>query len=114
MYEIFDKLLKLNNVTAYKVSKETGIPYSALSEWKMGRSEPKRDKLEKIADYFGVSVDFLIGRDTEMELGIRFSSDEEAKVYIEIMSCLEKMNLKGMDEAKGYLQYLTTIKDNLK
>jgi transcriptional regulator with XRE-family HTH domain len=67
MYEIFDNLLKINNVTAYRVAKDTGITYSILSEWKAGRSTPKADKLQKIADYFNVTVEYLIGKDTELE-----------------------------------------------
>lgn len=60
MYEIFVKLLKQRGVTAYKVSKATGIASSTFSDWKNGRSTPKQDKLQKIADYFGVSVDYLV------------------------------------------------------
>ncbi|AZK44803.1 helix-turn-helix domain-containing protein [Paenibacillus lentus] len=60
MYETFAKLLKERNVTAYKVAKETGIAQSTLSDWKNGRSTPKLDKLQKIADYFSVSLEFLL------------------------------------------------------
>ena len=114
MYEIFEKLLKLHNITAYKVSKDTGIPYSALSDWKKGRSTPKQDKLEKIADYFSVSVDYLLGRDKEMEIGLSFKSDEEAEAYLDIMSSLEKLNMKGMEETRRYLKYLTTLENYIK
>ena len=31
-----------------------------LSDWKNGKSTPKQDKLMKIADYFGVSLDYLM------------------------------------------------------
>ncbi|MCU7201573.1 helix-turn-helix domain-containing protein [Turicibacter sanguinis] len=61
MYEIFDNLLKEKNITAYRVAKETGIATATLSDWKNGRSTPKQDKLQKIADYFEVSLDYLIG-----------------------------------------------------
>lgn len=60
MYEIFERLLKQTGVTAYRVSKETGIGASTFSDWKKGRSTPKQEKLQKIADYFGVTVDFLM------------------------------------------------------
>lgn len=59
MYEIFSKLLQDFGVTAYKVSKETGISQTTFSNWKSGRSVPKTDALQKIADYFGVSLDYL-------------------------------------------------------
>ncbi len=42
MYEIFEKLLKKHGVTAYKVSKETGVTQSTLSDWKRGRSTQKQ------------------------------------------------------------------------
>lgn len=61
MYEIFEKLLRERGVSAYKVAKATGISTGSLSDWKKGRSSPKADKLQKIADYFGVSVDYLLG-----------------------------------------------------
>lgn len=68
MYEIFEKLLKKNGVTAYKVSKETGVTQSTLSDWKRGRSTPKTDNMKKIADYFGVSIDYLMtGKDSTPE-----------------------------------------------
>lgn len=65
MYEIFSKLLQLKGVTPYKVSKETGVSQSTLSDWKRGISTPKQDKLQKIADYFGVSLEYLMtGKET--------------------------------------------------
>jgi len=59
MYEIFEKLLQKHNVTAYKVSKETGVSTATLSDWKLGRSTPKADKIRKIADYFGVTEEYM-------------------------------------------------------
>lgn len=61
MYEKFVELLQKHNTTAYKVAKNTGIAYSTFSDWKSGRSSPKNEKLQKIANYFGVSVSYLIG-----------------------------------------------------
>ena len=60
MYEIFEQLLFKYGVTAYKVAKETGITTATLSNWKQGKYTPKQDKLQKIADYFGVSLEYLM------------------------------------------------------
>ena len=65
MYEIFEQLLQMYNVTPYKVSKETGVTQSTLSDWKRGRSTPKSDNMKKIADYFGVTVDYLMTGEKE-------------------------------------------------
>lgn len=63
MYEIFEHLLQIRGVSTYRVAKETGIPQQTFSKWKNGISTPKADKLQKIADYFGVSVEYLMGND---------------------------------------------------
>ena len=68
MYENFSKLLKKHGVTAYKVSKETGVSQSTLSDWKRGISTPKPDKLQKIADFFGVPLTYFLVED-DWDLG---------------------------------------------
>ena len=60
MYEIFFFFLKAKGCTAYQVSKATGIAQSTLSDWKNGKSIPKADKIQKIADFFGVSAEYLM------------------------------------------------------
>ena len=68
MYEIFERLMKAHGYTAYKVSLETGIAQSTLSDWKKGKSTPKTDKLQKIADLFEVSLEYLTtGEEKENE-----------------------------------------------
>ena len=63
-YQIFDRLLKDRGTTVYRIAKETGIPASTFTDWKNGRSVPKTDKMLKIANFFGVSLDTLLGADT--------------------------------------------------
>ena len=70
MYEVFKKLLEGKNITAYRLSVDTGIPQATLSDWKRGRSIPKIDKLKKIADYLGVTVDYLSGKEQSDDLAI--------------------------------------------
>ncbi len=60
MYEIYCKLRDKNGKKDADVAKATGITKSTFSDWKSGRSTPKNDKLQKIADYFGVTVDYLM------------------------------------------------------
>ena len=68
MYEIFEQLLQKYGVSAYKVAKETGVTQSTLSDWKRGRSTPKSENMKKLADYFGVSIDYLMtGKEDSVE-----------------------------------------------
>lgn len=85
MYSVFEELLNAKGVTAYKVSKATGISTATLSEWKNGKYTPKEDKLAKIAEYFGVSTEYLkTGKDT------RFS-DENAHL-VALIRADERLN----------------------
>jgi len=86
MYEIFEKLLKKHRVTAYKVSRATGITTATLSNWKNGKSKPKQEKMQKIADYFGVTLDYLYGRDEQKEtdaIVAHFGGDEYTEDELE-------------------------------
>ena len=60
MYEKYVALRDAKGVTDYAVAKATGILQSTFSDWKSGRSKPKVEKLLKIADFFGVTIEELI------------------------------------------------------
>lgn len=69
MYKKFEQLLKDKKITAYRVSKDTGIPNSTFSDWKVGRSVPKLEKIQKIADYFKVPITyFLEGKNVDEQI----------------------------------------------
>ena len=50
MYERYVELLNEKGVKNIDVSRATGIPASTFSDWKKGKSSPKREKLEKRRD----------------------------------------------------------------
>lgn len=61
MYERYVELLKEKGVKNIDVSRATGIPASTFSDWKKGKSSPKREKLDKLAEFFGVTADWIAG-----------------------------------------------------
>lgn len=62
-YDKFSELCKQHGVSPSSVAKAIGLTTANPTYWKRG-SIPKGDTLQKLADYFGVSVDFLLGKDT--------------------------------------------------
>jgi repressor LexA len=60
MGNAIESLCKDRNISLHKLSTDTGIPYSCLWDYKIGRSKPKTDKLLLIAKYFGVPLEKLI------------------------------------------------------
>lgn len=78
MYERFEQLLKEHGISTYRVAKDTKITTSLFSQWKSGKNQPKTSTLQKIADYFGVSLDWLLGN-----TDIKYIPDENNTVVIE-------------------------------
>lgn len=64
MYKKFAELLFQRGLTAYRVSKDTGIPANTFTDWKNGRSNPKFDKLLILAKYFDVPVEYFAKEET--------------------------------------------------
>lgn len=60
-YENYAHLRDLKNMKDFHVSKATGIATSTFTDWKKGRSVPKADKMQKIANALGVSYAYLMG-----------------------------------------------------
>ena len=61
MYDIFMQLMEEKGVTAYRVAKDTGITQATLSRWKTGKVSPSIETLQVLAEYFGVTIDYLMG-----------------------------------------------------
>ena len=59
MYSVYADLRDKKGLRDMDVSKALGFHPSVISDWKRGKATPKYDKLKMIADYFGVSVEYL-------------------------------------------------------
>lgn len=94
MYEIFEQLLQKHGLSAYKLSQLTGVSQSTLSDWKRGRSTPKQDKLQKIADYFGVSLEYLTtGKEFEQkEFNPQLTQKDEKDISKKVDEILSQLH----------------------
>lgn len=61
-------LASQKGITIAKMIKDLGLGQGTFSTWKKRGTIPNGDVLREIADYFGVSVDYLLGEDTETTL----------------------------------------------
>lgn len=56
---LFD-LLDERGVTPKQITDQLGMSNSSFSDWKKGKGSPGVDALSKLAEYFNVSLDWLI------------------------------------------------------
>lgn len=99
-----EALRKLSNLTRKQLAEMLGINHETLKGYEYGKSEPNFKMLEKIAQHFGVSTDFLLGReeiaeDEEMIIGLTAGlSPEEKKKVIELVKTAVK--IYGTEDTK--------------
>lgn len=68
LYEVIHSLCTEKGISGYRMCKDTGVQPSILTDLKMGRrTTVKAETALKIANYFGVSVDYLLGKADEKE-----------------------------------------------
>ena len=58
------ELRKKKNISQREFAKIIGAAPNTVCNWENGNREPDNDTLKRIADYFNVTVDYLLGRDT--------------------------------------------------
>lgn len=70
------EIMKERGITAKKLADAVGVSQGNVSDWKSGRSAPTAAVMVKIADYLGVTSDYLLGRENSAEMlpqrGLRF------------------------------------------
>lgn len=82
-YSKFEKLCQSKGVTFARVREELGISQSTMASWKSRGLTPKYETAKKLSDYFGVSVDYLLGNE-EKEKSTGESVDGLTDVYFRL------------------------------
>ena len=77
-------LRKQRNLLQKDVSKYLNISVSTYCNWENGKFEPDQESLSKLADFFGVSADYLLGRDEKSPLAKQGGRGVKIPVYGEI------------------------------
>lgn len=69
-------LRKLRELNQKELSSLSGVSYASYCKWEQGKAQPSIEDLSKLADYFQVSVDYLIGRADDFgNITVRLSED---------------------------------------
>ncbi|MFL4425712.1 helix-turn-helix transcriptional regulator [Streptococcus uberis] len=78
----FQFLVKESNKSLTEISQETGISYSTLGNYNQGTRTPKKENAKILADYFGVSIPYLLGLDDNRQI-LDFAEESLTKGIIE-------------------------------
>ena len=90
-YERFVMLCDKKGVKPGRVASECNINRSNVTSWKNNGYTPRGDVLQRIANYFDVSVDFLLGEEQKEKPLV--NGDEELTEYLEILKTRPEMRM---------------------
>lgn len=95
MYEIYQKLRDERGLKDSDVAREASVSKSTFSDWKVGRSKPGIKKLQKIADFFGVTVDYLMTGKEDEQKG-KDNTDDLKQKFEELKELLESGKMQPL------------------
>lgn len=85
-FDVYKSLCDQKKKSMSAVAVELGINKSNVTAWKNNGSTPQGDTLKAIADYFGVSTDFLLEHNVPETKKAPVPEDEGLQEYLELMS----------------------------
>ena len=95
--------MQKNDLTAYRLGKDTGIPQTTIRDWRSGRNVPKAASLEKICKAYNLPSDFFYDDD----------SDEDTDIYWNKIPILGSVPCgeptEAIEEIIGYIEVLPNM-----
>ena len=99
-------LRKERGLTLQQLAKHFGMSHSTLSKYETGSRKPDMEMLKKLSDFFGVSVDYLIG-----ESPVR---DKEETVILNKSINMPELPPEAYQELEDFIEYLRKKYNNKK
>lgn len=99
--ETLSEIRRGRKLTMKDVAEGIGMKPDTYRNYESGRLEPNLSTLTKIADFYGVSTDYLLGRDTS------------EKPAIDLLAAQFDMSALEQEIIKGYLDLPENMRDNL-
>ena len=91
VFERIEELRKAKNVSQGKLEKELGFSNGSISKWR--NSTPTYERLQKVAEYFGVSVEYLMtGESPAEKKEVSLTPRDERDIKKDLDSIMEKLS----------------------
>ena len=106
-FDIFYDLCKKKGVSCKKAAEDIGLSNSITTKWKKTGATPGGDTLQRIASYFGVSTDYLLGKKSKIapaETGKRSVSDDD--IMFALWGDADDMSQDDLDDVKRYAAFV--------
>ena len=102
---VFYNLRKENNLSQLEIANLTGFAKNTVCAWEKGRAQPNFETLMKLADYFNVSIDYLLGRENDYGV-IEIKNNSLSENENQLVNLFRKLNERDQNKVLGYIQAL--------
>ena len=104
VFLVFSSLIDCEEIKIKDLAPKLCLSASTLSNYAQGIREPDYDTLRRIADYFGVSIDYLLGHKTPAE-------DDERQLLARYRSFTPSQKRLLLDQAELITRYKVKVND---
>ena len=122
---IFKRLRTSSGLTQAEIAEKLGISRSTIGMYETGAREPDFETLEKIADFFNVDIDFLLGRSDKTTIlpetvGYYYLNDETRAIAQEVYENPELRSLFHVardippERLKAHIEFMKSLKEQEK
>lgn len=107
LYNRIEALCKAHKINITTMCKESGVSRASLSDLKMGRKKGlNAETLSKIADYFDVSVDYLLGNDQKQKAPAKSESISKEDAMVALFGGRGEVSQAMWEEAENYIDFI--------
>lgn len=107
-------LRKERKLTQKELSDLLGLSINSYSQYELGNTEPKYDNLIKLADFFCVSIDYLVGNSTITENPNTIKKISSEELTAEEIKMIKKIRLLGPYEQTYIKAQIDALSDTQK
>lgn len=122
---IFKRLRTSSGLTQAEMAEKLGISRSTIGMYETGAREPDFETLEKIADFFNVDTDYLLGRTDKTfilpeSIGHYYLNDETREIAQEVFENPEMRSLFKVarnippEELRAHIEFMKRLRDKEK
>ena len=101
------ELRKAKKVTMKELGNMIGVAESTMSLYETGKRKPDPETLSRLADYFNVSVDYLLGRDEGQPQPAPSPADRQRR---DVEAMLRAMSETDLEKVYDYARFITRDK----
>ena len=97
------------DMTQADLAKLLGITQQAVAKWETGKAEPDNETLKKLADYFHVSTDYILGHNTtaeDMKAILMQPKEDKPSPVKQMLDLYHKLTPEKKKQARSYIAFL--------